>query len=378
MSNDIANLYIRVDSQGVVTASKDLDSLTGKSRGTEKATAGVTKGFSKLKVAVIALATSYAALKIARYIKDATLLAARYETLGVVMRVVGNNAGYTGAQMEEFAQGLQKAGIAMVESRNTLARMIQAQIDLTSATDLGRIAQDAAVIGNINSSEAFERLIYGIQTGMPRILRTIGLNVQFQQGYKALAIQLDKNVDQLSEVEIMQARVNTIRKAGIMIEGTYEAAMTTAMKQLLSLKRHLDNLKVLFGALFTPALAEIVEVITGNLVDLNGELSGDSLQAMQDWGNAFRLKLLDIEIGFARIFRDLNDIKIKTKYAFMLPTEIMEFLTSNNRELEGWNRLQQDQIDNNKTLIELENKRADLVYKLSDEDKAATKAVQEA
>ena len=43
-----------------------------------------------------------------------------------------------------------------------------------------------------------------------------------------------------------------------MIAGTYEAAMETAGKQLLSLERHFENLKVLAGAVFTPALAEII------------------------------------------------------------------------------------------------------------------------
>jgi len=115
MSGDIASLFIRVDSKGVVTASKDLDELTGKAQKTEDSTRKVTRAtdsanasFMNMANAVKALAASYAALKLSQYIKDATMLAARYETLGVVMRVVGNNAGYTGAQMETFARGLEK------------------------------------------------------------------------------------------------------------------------------------------------------------------------------------------------------------------------------------------------------------------------------
>jgi len=45
---DLASLYIKVDSRGVVTASKDLNKLTGDSRKTEKATDSVTASSERL------------------------------------------------------------------------------------------------------------------------------------------------------------------------------------------------------------------------------------------------------------------------------------------------------------------------------------------
>lgn len=276
--NDLASLYIKVDSKGVVTASKDLNKLTGDSKKTETATEGVTKSFSKLQAVVVALASSYALLKMAQYIKDTALLAARYETLGVVMRVVGNNAGYTGEQMDKFARGLQKSGIAMIESRNTLARMIQAQIDLTSSQKLARIAQDAAVIGNLNSSEAFEHMIYGLQTGMPRILRTIGLNVNFQKSLKKSADTLGIKKDALNEAQIMQARVNAVMKAGVLIEGTYEAAMGTAGKKLTSFIRYVEDFKVKMGEAFGPATVMLVDAATEAMKDMQEQISRPEAQ----------------------------------------------------------------------------------------------------
>ena len=243
---DLASLYIKVDSQGVVTASKDLDKLTDTSRKTEKATESVTSGFNKLRAAVLAVAASYAALKLAQYIREATMLAARYETLGVVMRVVGNNAGYTGAQMEKFSQGLQRAGISMTSARTVLTRMVQAQLGLAESSKLARIAQDAAVIGNINSSAAFERLIYGIQSAQTEMLRTIGINVNFEKSYQAVAVATGRVTASFSEAEKAQIRMNVVMKAGERIAGTYEAAMTTAGKQVLSLERYTENLKVVF------------------------------------------------------------------------------------------------------------------------------------
>ncbi|MFA5324493.1 MAG: hypothetical protein WC373_17585, partial [Smithella sp.] len=63
--------------------------------------------------------------------------------------------------------------------------------------------------------------------------------------------------------------------------------MGTAAKQVLSLQRHLDNLKVAFGLAFTPALATMIEAVTGAVTGLNGELSGESRGAITAWGKEF-------------------------------------------------------------------------------------------
>lgn len=296
--SDLATLAIKVDSTGVTAASKHLDELEGKSRKVETATQSVSSAFDKLKGVVMAVAASYAAMKLVDYIKDATLMAARYETLGVVMKVVGNNAGYSATQMEAFAKGLEKTGISMVEARNTLIRMTQAQLDLTKSSELARVAQDAAVIGNVNSSEAFQRLVYGIQSAQTEVLRTIGINVNFENSYKKVAAETKRTTASFSEAEKAQIRMQAVMESGIMISGAYEASMQTAGKQMNSLQRHIDNMKTSLGLAFTPALAEIIETITGAVADLNGELSGASKEAIKDWGNEFRLTIIDIEIGF--------------------------------------------------------------------------------
>src|SRR5690606_35745591 len=123
------------------------------------------------------LAGLFAINKIRGFIQGSTELAARYETLGGVLHQVGQNAGYSADELDRASASLQKAGISMMESRSTLAQLISAQIDLAHATRLARIAQDAAVIGNINSSEAFQRLINGIASAQVQTLRNIGLNV---------------------------------------------------------------------------------------------------------------------------------------------------------------------------------------------------------
>lgn len=254
--------------------------------------------------------TAVGALMIA---KDAALAAARYETLGVAMKVVGNNAGYTGAEMAGFAAALQQNGIAMTESRETLTRMAQAHIDLTKASQLARIAQDAAVIGNINSSEAFERMIHGVQSGQIEVLRTIGINVNFENSYKKLAAQLGKTSEELTETEKMTARVNVVMEAGAGIAGTYEAAMTTAGKQLLSVQRYIDNLGVTAGSVFNDVLIVGVAGFTAGLKEANSEASALAANGtLAAWGKGliytFAILADTVAIQFKTIASGVNYI----------------------------------------------------------------------
>ncbi|HEX5126485.1 MAG TPA: hypothetical protein VFW00_07070 [Rhodocyclaceae bacterium] len=246
-----------------------------------------TRSSNQLASALKLLASGYAALKIGEYVKDSAMLAARYETLGVVLEVVGRNAGYTKTQMDAAADGIARQGITMLESRNSAVKLVQAHVDLSNATRLARIAQDAAVIGNINSSEAFDRLVNGISRGNVLILRNIGINVNLQSSYEQMAESLGKTARELTENERVQARLNAVLERGTDIAGTYESAMGTAGKQILSMQRYTQDLKVKFGETFNEALTIAVMALTDNLKDTNHEVSELARNnQLSEWGHS--------------------------------------------------------------------------------------------
>ncbi len=164
-------------------------------------------------------------------------LAARYETLGVVVQQVGKVAGHANVEIDKNVNALRRMGIAGLEARKTMTQLIQAQVDIGKSPALARIAQDAAVIGGTNSSDAFEKMVHGIQSAQTEVLRTIGINVNFEQSYAKMAASLGKTTSELTEQEKVQARVNAVMEAGERISGSYEASMTTLGKQMSSLTR---------------------------------------------------------------------------------------------------------------------------------------------
>ncbi len=295
MTTDIATLGLAVDANPVVKARDELGRFTKAAGEAEDGADKLKKKTSALAEAAKLLASAYASWKVAEHIRDMAMLAARYETLGVVMRIAGNNAGYTGAQMLAFQKQLEKTGISMTQSRNSLIQMATATIDLSKATQLARASQDLAVVGNLNSSEALERMVKGIQSGELEILKTMGMNVQWEAGYAKLASQLGKNKDALTEQEKVMSRTNTVLQDATKFTGIYEEAMGTAGKAINSLTRYWEDLKLKAGEAFLPTLTDSVFRLTEALKLANAEANkmggsdgviekvGKGLAAAFDW-----------------------------------------------------------------------------------------------
>lgn len=268
-STDVYSLNLAVNSDGVPVASDRLRTLAQEGGRAESATNALGSSFANVARYIQVAAAALGAWKLVQYAQEATLLSARVETLGVVLRVVGNNAGYTATQMNAYVEQVKKMGITTQESMNSLIKMAGAQMDLSKAGQLARVAQDAAVIGNINSSEAFGRLIHGVRSGETETLRGIGINVQFDAGYKKLATTLGKTTEQLVPAERATARMNTVLEYGTNIAGAYEASLNTAGKQALSMARYTEELKLAFGNAFNPSYTVIIKEMTLALKDMN-------------------------------------------------------------------------------------------------------------
>lgn len=221
------------------------------------------------------LLTAAIAAKVAKeafdFTKESVILASRVETLGLVTETLGRNAGYTADEIHELEKAIQAQGITTQVSRQAIATMIQGEIDLAHATDLARLAQDAAVIGNTNSSEALERLSLVIATGNTLMARRMGLMVDFQGAYAKEAEAMGKSSVTLTEQEKVLIRTNEVLAQGTNIVGAYAASQETAGGAAKSFARHLEEMKVAFGAMFQDEYKAGITTATG-FVDMLGEM----------------------------------------------------------------------------------------------------------
>lgn len=199
------------------------------------------------------------------FLGSATQLAARVETLGVVTTRIGANLGMTETQVRDLEKSIQKLGITTQGSRQAIAMMAQANLDLSRATELARLAQDAAVVTGENSTETFQQLVYAISSGSVVMLRRMMLSADFEGAYLREARAVGKTTAELTEAEKVQIRMNEVLKRGENISGVYGAAMETAGKKITSLQRHVEEARVSIGEAFLPAYADAIDVVTDSL-----------------------------------------------------------------------------------------------------------------
>jgi tape measure domain-containing protein len=250
----MAEERIRIVIDALNLAKRELETLKKQIGDVDTTTKKTQGSFGMLKKAFVALGVAVLVKQFASFVKESTLLAARVETLGVVTKTLGQNAGWSEEEIRDMESAIQSLGITTQASRQSLALMMQAQIDLSKATDLARMAQDAAVVAGLNSSQAFERLVQVVSSGNVRMARTMGVMVNFNDAYQQAAEAIGKTSQELTENEKVNIRANAVLAKGAMIAGAYEDAMETVGKQLSSTPRYIEEFSVALGEKFTPAL----------------------------------------------------------------------------------------------------------------------------
>lgn len=230
----------------------------------------------KLTTAVGLLAGAFTALKIGDFLKDATLTAARTEVLGTALSVVGKNAGVSQGELALLEEQVKALGITTQEARTSIIRFIQSGLPLSKIAELARLAQDSAVTAGINSSEAFERLTRGIQTGQIELLRTAGVFVSIESELNKFAKSTGKAREGLSDIERQTVILNAVLAQGSKLAGNYEAAMGDVGKQLTSLPRFIEELKNAIGDRLLPVLETSVIGLT-DFLKASRELLTDDL-----------------------------------------------------------------------------------------------------
>ena len=266
---NIETIGVKVVVSGADRAVSDLNKVNravGSVGGQAAATAsplGVLAG-ALGNVATIAAGIISAQLisRIAEGLKDmatgAILGAARVEELEIVMDLLGTRAGHATTQLRQWRDAVVDAGIRTDVATKLIVEFIRRNIDAAQATELAAVAQDAAVISMEDSTEALAGLLHGILTQRSVVLKHHGVIVDISQAFDDYSTSIGKNVDALTASDRVQAVLNAVLEEGVSITGAYEAAMTTAGKQLRSMPRFIYELLREMGTPFLQSFSDAI------------------------------------------------------------------------------------------------------------------------
>lgn len=215
-----------------------------------------------------------------QFAEEAVMAAGRVEEMDAVLQILGRNSGTTRSAIDEQIGSIKELGIETKVAQETLADFMRYNLKAADAAKLARVAQDVAVLGASNSSQTLNRLMWGIITRQPEVIRTSGLTVNFEQEFARMAAASKTAVGSLTEQQKIQAALNAVIKEGTSVEGAYEASMTSATKQVRSRVRYVEELKEAVGQMYLPIWSEwqfaINQMIknTAKVFDPSGPVAG--------------------------------------------------------------------------------------------------------
>ncbi len=219
---------------------------------------------------------------------DMAMLAGRADELQVVVDHLGQMHGISTEALAAYREEIEAVGVAKTDTLQVMARFLGMQLDLNQAVDLARVAQNLAVIGSQDTSEAFDNITYAIGSMHPRILRQYQIYIDLNKVWKDTAETLGKQQDELTELEKRQGMLNAVLEAGADYVGVYGKAIETASKQVRTMRREIKDMKTEIGDGLQPVLLGIVTILRdfiGLLSDLPDSVQ-NVLGLFLAWGGA--------------------------------------------------------------------------------------------
>jgi len=275
MADNKLELIVEVDANRANASIKSVNaSLSSMESAAVKSARGAAQGIDGMTAAMVKGAT--AGNLLADAIKSALTWAKDF-TVGSVMMAAANakaeaslkalaNAHGVGAvAAARQVSAIEEIGFEYTEAAHAVQRLIVADLELSKAQGLAKLAKDAAAVQNITAGEALESIVMAIESGASRGLRTLGLFVDFQKETQIAQLQLGRA---LTETEEKQLRYNVVMREGAKIQGAHAAASQTVEGQLGTLRREFNNLREDIGAKFQDDFKALI----GNLRGLVGWL----------------------------------------------------------------------------------------------------------
>jgi hypothetical protein len=286
MADNKLELVVEVDANRANASIKSVNaSLSSMEAAAAKSARGAAQGIDGMTAAMVKGATAgnllADAIKSAlAWAKDFTvgsvMMAAENAKAEASLKALANAHGVGAAAAAKQVSAIEEIGFEYTEAAHAVQRLIVADLELSKAQGLAKLAKDAAAVQNITAGEALESIVMAIESGASRGLRTLGLFVDFQKETQIAQLQLGRA---LTETEEKQIRYNAVMREGAKIQGAHAAASQTVEGQLGALRREFNNLREDIGAKFQDDFKALI----GNLRGLVGWLR-ENTDLLQKFG----------------------------------------------------------------------------------------------
>jgi len=181
--------------------------------------------------------------------------AARAETVGVALTVMGANAGLARDRILGLWKDLQKQNIAMIESGQSMALLLSRYPALINWTEkLGEAAKDWAVISGFPTAHVFQAFSTAVTRANMAMLEHLNIVYPASLAYQIFASRIGLAAEGLSNFLRSVAVASFLTDVlGRRVKGVYEATYDSLGKLLTSMQRVFQTLRIELGAQLLPA-----------------------------------------------------------------------------------------------------------------------------
>src|SRR5215471_1385190 len=251
VTGDTKPLTQQVDQAAKTAGDKAARTLSDQiTRGLGRAAGGIGRG--------VATGLGSAAIAATAFGVQAFKAAARVGEMDAALKALAKSNNVSYAAMQQQVSAIRRQGIEAGVAQKTVAEFTKGHMQLSKATTLARVAQDAAVISGKNSTQVLDDLIHGIVTQNTEVLRNAGVNVMASTAEQAFAKARGKSVVALTAQEKQTAVLNAVLAQGQTVAGAYAAAMEEPGKVLRSFPRLINDIQVSVGQGLLKAFGPVI------------------------------------------------------------------------------------------------------------------------
>lgn len=185
------------------------------------------------------------------------------KSVDMAFQRMSQTAGIEGNKLISKLQEISKNTVSttdlMLASNKAMALGVGK--DMETITKLMEIARVKGQNMGITTTQAFNDIVTGIGRGSPLILDNLGITIKLGAAQEEYAKKLGKSVEELTDVEMKQALLNSVLSSGTEeLKALGDVALTPA-ERMQQLSAQMSNMRSELGEALIPVAEKLVEVI---------------------------------------------------------------------------------------------------------------------